>query len=116
MRVRDPKTGKRLTFLTNNFTLAATTIAALYRRRWQAELFFKWIKQYLRIKSFYGTSPNAVRTQVWIGVIVYVLLAIVKKREGLEASYRVLAREAQDRDTQVLMVGRANSVRNWTLT
>ena len=86
VRVRDPETGKRLTFLTNNFTLAATTIAALYRRRWQAELFFKWIKQYLRIKSFYGTSPNAVRTQVWVGVIVYVLLAIVKKRERVEAS------------------------------
>jgi hypothetical protein len=83
IRFTDPKTGRRLTFLTNNFTLAATTIAGLYRQRWQVELFFKWIKQYLRIKSFYGTSANAVRTQVWIGVIVYVLLAIVKKRENL---------------------------------
>jgi transposase len=86
IRFVDPKTGKRLTFLTNNFTLSATTIARLYRQRWQIELFFKWIKQYLRIKTFYGTSANAVRTQVWIGVIVYVLLAIVKQREGLEIS------------------------------
>ena len=86
VRFVDPKTGKRFTFLTNNFTLAATTIACLYRQRWQIELFFKWIKQYLRIKSFYGTSANAVRTQIWIGVIVYVLLAIVKKREGIDAT------------------------------
>jgi len=84
VRLADPRTGKRLTFLTNNFTLSAATIADLYRQRWQIELFFKWIKQYLRIKSFYGTSVNAVKTQVWIGVIVYVLLAIVKKREGLD--------------------------------
>jgi len=86
VRFVDPESGKRLTFLSNNFTLAATTIARLYRQRWQVELFFKWIKQYLRLKSFYGTSANAVRTQVWIGVIVYVLLAIVKKREGLDAT------------------------------
>jgi hypothetical protein len=86
IRFIDPKTGKRLTFLTNNFTLAATTIASLYHQRWQVELFFKWIKQYLRIKSFYGTSANAVRTQVWIGMIVYLLLAILKKREGIEMS------------------------------
>lgn len=84
VRFVDPKTGKQLTFLTNNFTLAATTIACLYRQRWQVELFFKWIKQYLRIKSFYGTSANAVKTQVWIGVIVYVLLAIVKHHQGLD--------------------------------
>jgi transposase len=86
VRFVDPETGKRLVFLSNNFTLSATTIARLYRQRWKVELFFKWIKQYLRLKSFYGTSPNAVRTQVWIGVIVYVLLAIVKKREGLDAT------------------------------
>jgi transposase len=86
VRFVDPKTGKRLTFLTNNFTLSATTIAALYRQRWQVELFFKWIKQYLRLKSFYGTSANAVRTQVWIGVIVYVLLAIIKKSQELDVS------------------------------
>ena len=86
VRFVDPETGKRLVFLSNNFTLSATTIARLYRQRWKVELFFKWIKQYLRLKSFYGTSPNAVRTQVWIGVIVYVLLAIVKKREALDAT------------------------------
>jgi Transposase DDE domain/Domain of unknown function (DUF4372) len=86
VRFADPRTGKRLTFLTNNFTLSATTIAGLYRQRWQIELFFKWIKQYLRIKSFYGTSVNAVKTQVWIGVIVYVLLAIVKKQERLDVT------------------------------
>ena len=86
VRFVDPESGRRLTFLSNNFTLAATTIARLYRQRWHVELFFKWIKQYLRLKSFYGTSANAVRTQVWIGVIVYVLLAIVKKREGIDAT------------------------------
>jgi hypothetical protein len=79
----DPQIGKRLTFLTNSFTLAATTIAQLYRQRWQVELFFKWIKQYLRIKHFFGTSANAVRSQIWIGVVVYVLLAIVKKHQEI---------------------------------
>ena len=77
---RDPQTGKRLVFLTNNFTEPALTIAQLYRCRWQVELFFKWIKQHLRIKAFYGTSENAVRIQVWIAISVYVLVAIVKKR------------------------------------
>jgi transposase len=75
----DKKTGKRLTFLTNNFIASALTIAELYRCRWQVELFFKWIKQNLRIKSFYGTSENAVKTQIWIAVSVYVLVSIVKK-------------------------------------
>ncbi|MDT8366287.1 MAG: transposase, partial [bacterium] len=85
------KTGKTLTFLTNNFTLPAFTIAELYRCRWQIELFFKWIKQHLRIKSFYGTSENAVKTQIWIAVSVYVLVAIIKKRLKLEASlYTIL--------------------------
>jgi hypothetical protein len=78
--------GKTLVFLTNNFELPALTIAELYRCRWQVELFFKWIKQHLRIKSFFGTSENAVKTQVWIAVSVYVLVAIVRKRLGLEAS------------------------------
>ncbi len=78
--------GKTLVFLTNNFTLPALTITELYRCRWQVELFFKWIKQHLRIKSFFGTSENAVKTQVWIAVSVYVLVAIVRKRLGLEAS------------------------------
>jgi len=75
----DPTTGKRLVFLTNNFVLDAITIARLYKCRWQVELFFKWIKQHLRIKSFFGTSENAVKTQVWIAISVYVLVAIVKK-------------------------------------
>lgn len=82
----DPETGKRLVFLTNNFVLPATTIAALYKKRWQVELFFKWIKQNLRIKHFYGTSENAVKTQIWIAVCVYVLAAIIKKVLGLEIS------------------------------
>ena len=84
IRVRDLKTGKRITLLTNNFDLDAVTVAALYRRRWQVELFFKWIKQHLRIKAFYGTSPNAVKTQIWIAISVYVLVAILKKRLGIE--------------------------------
>lgn len=82
----DPETGKRLVFLTNNFVLDALTIAHLYKCRWQVELFFKWIKQHLRIKAFYGTSENAVKTQVWIAISVYVLVAIVKKELKLERS------------------------------
>jgi transposase len=82
----DPDTGKRLVFLTNNFVLDALTIAKLYKCRWQVELFFKWIKQHLRIKAFYGTSDNAVKTQVWIAISVYVLVAIVKKEHKLERS------------------------------
>ena len=87
----DAETGKRLVFLTNNFSLPAATVAALYKQRWQVELFFKWIKQHLRIKAFYGTSENAVKTQIWIAVSVYVLVAIVRKRLGLEPSlYQIL--------------------------
>ena len=87
----DVKTKKRFKFLTNNFTLPALTIAKIYKRRWQVELFFKWIKQHLRIKAFYGTSENAVKTQIWIAVSVYVLVAIVRKRLGLDASlYQIL--------------------------
>ena len=87
----DPETNKRLKFLTNNFVLPALTIAQIYKCRWQVELFFKWIKQHLRIKAFYGTSENAVKTQIWIAVSIYVLVAIVRKRLGLEASlYQVL--------------------------
>jgi transposase len=82
----DPDTGKRLVFLTNNFVLDAFTIAQLYKCRWQVELFFKWIKQHLRIKAFYGTSENAVKTQVWIAISVYVLVAIVKKELKLDRS------------------------------
>ena len=76
----DPETGRRLEFLTNNFTVPALTITHLYRSRWQIELFFKWIKQHLRIKTFYGTSENAVKTQIWIAISVYVLVAILRKR------------------------------------
>lgn len=87
----DAETGKRLVFLTNNFSLPAATVAATYKQRWQVELFFKWIKQHLRIKAFYGTSENAVKTQIWIAVSVYVLVAIVRKRLELEASlYQIL--------------------------
>jgi hypothetical protein len=82
----DTETDKRLTFLTNNFALPAVTIAQIYRQRWQVELFFKWIKMHLRIKAFYGTSENAVKTQIWIAVSVYVLVAIVRKRLELAAS------------------------------
>jgi len=90
VRFRDPETGKALVFLTNHFDLPALTIAALYKNRWQVELFFKWIKQHLRIKRFYGTSENAVKTQIWIAVSVYVLVAIIKKRLGLGASLYTL--------------------------
>jgi transposase len=87
----DVETDKRLKFLTNNFVLPALTIAQIYKSRWQVELFFKWIKQHLRIKAFFGTSQNAVKTQIWIAVSVYVLVAIVRKRLGLEASlYQIL--------------------------
>src|SRR5438309_12113859 len=87
----DIETKKRLKFLTNNFVLPALTIAQIYKCRWQVELFFKWIKQHLRIKVFYGTSENAVKTQIWIAVSVYVLVAIIRKRLGLEASlYQIL--------------------------
>jgi hypothetical protein len=87
----DPETHKRFRFLTNNFVLPALTIAKTYKSRWQVELFFKWIKQHLRIKAFYGTSENAVKTQIWIAVSVYVLVAIARKRLELDASlYQIL--------------------------
>jgi transposase len=91
IRYRNPENGKPLQFLSNNFVLPPLTIAELYRRRWQIELFFRWIKQNLRIKSFFGTSPNAVKTQIWIAISVYVLVAIIKKRLRLDASlYTIL--------------------------
>lgn len=97
VRYRDGETGKTLVFLTNNFGVSALEVAMLYKERWKVELFFKWIKQHLRIKSFYGTSKNAVCTQVWIAVSVYVLVAIMKKRLGLAQSpYTIL---------QVLSIG-----------
>lgn len=91
IRYFDSKNDKRLVFLTNNFSLPAETIAELYRNRWQVELFFKWIKQHLRIKAFYGTTENAVKTQIWIAISVYVLVAIVKKTLNLDHSlYTIL--------------------------
>jgi hypothetical protein len=91
IKYHDAETNKTFVFLTNNFTLPALTITLLYRCRWQVELFFKWIKQNLRIKSFYGTTENAVKTQIWIAVSVYVLVAIIKKRLNLEPSlYTIL--------------------------
>jgi hypothetical protein len=91
IRYFDAQQERRLVFLTNNFTLPPLTVAQLYRSRWQVELFFKWIKQHLRIKKFYGTSENALKTQIWIAISVYVLVAIVKKQLKLEGSlYRIL--------------------------
>ena len=91
VRFLDQKTGKRLVFLTNNFTIPAISVADLYHCRWRVELFFKWIKQHLRIKAFYGTSQNAVKTQVWIAISVYVLVAIIKKELRLQQSlYTIL--------------------------
>jgi hypothetical protein len=91
IKFKDPETGKRLVFLSNHFALPALTITKLYRQRWQIELFFKWIKQHLRIKAFFGTTENAVKAQIWIAVSVYVLVAIVKKRLQLSASlYEIL--------------------------
>lgn len=91
IRYFDPQQERRLIFLTNNFTLPPLTVAQLYRSRWQVELFFKWIKQHLRIKKFYGTSANALKTQIWIAISIYVLVAIVKKQLKLEGSfYRIL--------------------------
>ena len=90
IRFRDPDSGKTLIFLTNNFALPAATVCALYKNRWRVELFFKWIKQHLRIKRFFGTTQNAVKTQIWIAVSVYVLVAIVKKRLNLDASLYTL--------------------------
>ena len=90
VRFFDAERGKRLVFLTNNFTLPSLTIAELYRRRWQIELFFKWIKHHLRIKAFYGTSANAVKTQVWIAVCVYLLVAIVRKQVSPQQSLHTI--------------------------
>ena len=91
VRYRDKERNKTLTFITNNFSLPAMTVCELYRNRWHVELFFKWIKQHLRIKRFYGTSENAVKSQIWIAVSVYVLVAIIRKRLDLEASlYTIL--------------------------
>jgi hypothetical protein len=86
IRFKDPETGKTLVFLTNNTTLPALTVCALYKNRWTVELFFKWIKRHLRVKKFLGTSENAVKTQVWCAIATYVLIAILKKELHLDAS------------------------------
>ena len=91
IRYKDPETGKRLLFITNNTALPALTVCALYKARWQVELFFRWIKQHLRVKAFFGTTENAVKSQIWIAVSVYVLVAIVRKRLNLSRSlYEIL--------------------------
>ena len=90
IRFNDTKTGKRLVFLTNQTALPATIICALYKARWKVELFFKWIKQHLRIKRFYGNSENAVKLQIWIAISIYVLVAIIRKRLNIEASLYIL--------------------------
>jgi hypothetical protein len=90
IRFKDPESGKTLVFITNNMSLPALTICALYKNRWKVELFFKWIKQHLRVKKFLGRSPNAVKTQIWIAICTYVLIAIVKKHLKLEASLYTL--------------------------
>ena len=90
VRFKDPESGKTLIFLTNNTALPSSTIAGLYRNRWHVELFFKWVKQHLRIKRFFGTTENAVKTQIWCAVSTYVLIAIVKKELQLDASLYTL--------------------------
>lgn len=91
VRYVDPKTGRRLTFLTNHLTLEASTVALLYRKRWQVELLFKWMKQHLHIKAFFGTTPNAVKVQMWIAVMVYVLIHRLKRRHGLNQTPNEIA-------------------------
>ena len=90
IRFKDPETGKTLVFLTNHVGISAASVCALYKSRWQVELFFKWIKQHLRIKRFFGTSENAVKSQVWIAVATYVLVAIIKKRLNLDLSLHAM--------------------------
>ena len=107
---RDPETGKRYVFLTNNFKLAAKTIADIYKSRWQVELFFKWIKQNLKIKAFVGTSKNAVLTQIWIALCVYLMLAFLKFQSGLKKSMQQILRLLQlnlfeKRDLMALLKG-----------
>jgi hypothetical protein len=98
----DAENDRRFVFLTNNFTLPALTIARLYKCRWQIELFFKWIKQHLRIKAFYGTSDNAVKIQVWIAISVYVLVAIVRKELGIDRSLNEILQIPDPNGLQVL--------------
>jgi len=114
IRFCDPDTGKYLIFLTNQFTLPATTICALYKSRWQIELFFKWIKRHLRIKAFCGTSENAVKTQIWIAVSVYLLVAIVKKRLDLPASLYTLLQVISVTLFEKMPISQALQQKNYT--
>src|SRR5205085_1236485 len=125
----DVTTGKRFKFLTNNFSLPAVTIAQIYKSRWQVELFFKWIKQHLRIKAFFGTSENAVKTQIWVAVSVYVLVAIARKRLCVDLNlYQTLQilsvtlfektpilQALQPQDSQIDLVDTANQLNLFTL-
>ena len=111
----DEQTDKTLIFLTNNFSLPALTIAELYRCRWQVELFFKWIKQHLRIKSFFGTSENAVKTQIWIAISVYVQVAIIKKRLRLDASLYTILQILSVTIFEKMPLNKALSVVDYTL-
>ena len=107
IRLRDPESIRTLVFLSNQFALPAITICALYKARWHVELFFKWVKQHLRIKRFYGTSENAVKSQIWIAVSVYVLVAIVKKRLNLEASLYTLLQILSVTLFEKMLIGQA---------
>ena len=107
IRLRDPESIRTLMFLSNQFALPAITICALYKARWHVELFFKWVKQHLRIKRFYGTSENAVKSQIWIAVSVYVLVAIVKKRLNLEASLYTLLQILSVTLFEKMLIGQA---------
>ena len=107
IRLRDPESIRTLMFLSNQFALPAITICALYKARWHVELFFKWVKQHLRIKRFYGTSQNAVKSQIWIAVSVYVLVAIVKKRLNLEASLYTLLQILSVTLFEKMLIGQA---------
>ena len=107
IRLRDPQSIRTLMFLSNQFALPAITICALYKARWHVELFFKWVKQHLRIKRFYGTSQNAVKSQIWIAVSVYVLVAIVKKRLNLEASLYTLLQILSVTLFEKMLIGQA---------
>jgi IS4 transposase len=113
IRFNDPESGKRLTFLTNHFGIPPLSVCALYKNRWQVELFFKWIKQNLRIKRFYGTSENAVKTQIWTAVSVYVLIAIIKKRLHLDASLQTLLQILSVTVFEKLPLKQALTPRDW---
>lgn len=115
VRIRDEKKAKKLVFLTNNFLLPALTVAELYRCRWKVELFFRWIKQHLRIKAFYGNSPNAVRTQIWIAISVYVLVAILAKRLNVNRDLYTILQILSINAFEKIELSRALSLPNYDL-